>query len=64
MFLYKVPSKTGSATERKEVLLEDHDPIWLELRHVHIADVRLLPLSSSNMVCMLRQLHHDINAAG
>lgn len=35
----KVPSKTGSTTEKKEVLLEDHDPIWLELRDAHIADV-------------------------
>nr|CAB3446530.1 unnamed protein product [Digitaria exilis] len=34
----KVPSKNGPATEKKEVLLEDHDPVWLELRHAHIAD--------------------------
>lgn len=38
-FNVKVPSKTGSTTEKKEVLLEDHDPIWLELRDSHIADV-------------------------
>nr|KAJ0210252.1 hypothetical protein LSAT_V11C400216300 [Lactuca sativa] len=30
--------KTGDGYERKEVLLEDHDPVWLELRHSHIAD--------------------------
>ncbi|XP_028553132.1 SNARE-interacting protein KEULE isoform X2 [Dendrobium catenatum] len=36
-YVQKVPSKTGSTSE-KEVLLEDHDPIWLELRHLHIAD--------------------------
>ncbi|CDP09881.1 unnamed protein product [Coffea canephora] len=36
-YVHEVPSKTG-VPERKEVLLEDHDPIWLELRHSHIAD--------------------------
>lgn len=35
----QVPSKSGGLPERKEALLEDHDPIWLELRHNHIADV-------------------------
>ncbi|KAJ8620084.1 hypothetical protein MRB53_028613 [Persea americana] len=38
-YVYESPSKTGGeAPEKKEVLLEDHDPIWLELRHAHIAD--------------------------
>ncbi|KAM0853916.1 hypothetical protein ACQ4PT_050756 [Festuca glaucescens] len=37
----RVPSKNGSATEKKEVLLEDHDPLWLELQHVHVADANL-----------------------
>nr|DAD18698.1 TPA_asm: hypothetical protein HUJ06_020161 [Nelumbo nucifera] len=37
-YVHEVPSKTGGAPEKKEVLLEDHDPIWLELRHAHIAD--------------------------
>ncbi|XP_028548313.1 SNARE-interacting protein KEULE-like isoform X1 [Dendrobium catenatum] len=37
-FVHEVPSKTGSTSEKKEVLLEDHDPIWVELRHSHIAD--------------------------
>lgn len=37
-YVHQVPSKTGGPPEKKEVLLEDHDPIWLELRHAHIAD--------------------------
>ncbi|KAL8484581.1 hypothetical protein ACS0TY_027038 [Phlomoides rotata] len=37
-YVHEVPSKTGGTPEKKEVLLEDHDPIWLELRHAHIAD--------------------------
>ncbi|CAH9111953.1 unnamed protein product [Cuscuta epithymum] len=37
-YVHEVPSKMGGLPEKKEVLLEDHDPIWLELRHAHIAD--------------------------
>ncbi|KAH6817142.1 Sec1/munc18-like proteins superfamily [Perilla frutescens var. frutescens] len=37
-YVHEVPSKTGGPPEKKEVLLEDHDPIWLELRHSHVAD--------------------------
>jgi syntaxin-binding protein 1 len=37
-YIYEV-SKAGSEPERKEALLEDHDPLWVELRHIHIADV-------------------------
>ncbi|GJN01021.1 hypothetical protein PR202_ga18254 [Eleusine coracana subsp. coracana] len=37
-YIYEV-SKADSEPEKKEALLEDHDPIWLELRHAHIADV-------------------------
>ncbi|BAF18636.1 Os06g0135900 [Oryza sativa Japonica Group] len=36
-YIYEV-SKAGSEPERKEALLEDHDPLWVELRHIHIAD--------------------------
>ncbi|KAI7732338.1 hypothetical protein M8C21_000348 [Ambrosia artemisiifolia] len=37
-YVHEVPSET-SGFERKEVLLdEEHDPVWLELRHSHIAD--------------------------
>ncbi|KAF0903315.1 hypothetical protein E2562_026591 [Oryza meyeriana var. granulata] len=36
-YIYEV-SKMGSEPEKKEALLEDHDPLWIELRHIHIAD--------------------------
>ncbi|KAG8058845.1 hypothetical protein GUJ93_ZPchr0002g24050 [Zizania palustris] len=37
-YVHEVPSKNGSSSEKKDVLLEDHDPVWVELRHAHIAD--------------------------
>ncbi|XP_059442296.1 SNARE-interacting protein KEULE [Corylus avellana] len=37
-YVHEVPGKTNGPPEKKEVLLEDHDPVWLELRHAHIAD--------------------------
>ncbi|WJX60408.1 hypothetical protein P8452_45619 [Trifolium repens] len=37
-YVHEVPGKDGGLPERKEVLLEDHDPVWFELRHAHIAD--------------------------
>ncbi|KAJ3672528.1 hypothetical protein LUZ60_007249 [Juncus effusus] len=36
-YVHEVQNKSG-ATEKKEAILEDHDPVWLELRHVHIGD--------------------------
>ncbi|KAM3336659.1 hypothetical protein ACQJBY_030592 [Aegilops geniculata] len=36
-YIYEV-SKGDSEPERKEALLEDQDPLWIELRHTHIAD--------------------------
>ncbi|CAA2986981.1 SNARE-interacting protein KEULE-like isoform X2 [Olea europaea var. sylvestris] len=37
-YVHEVSNRTGGLPEKKDVLLEDHDPIWLELRHSHIAD--------------------------
>lgn len=36
-YVHEAVNKSGTV-EKKEVLLEEHDPIWLELRHAHIAD--------------------------
>lgn len=36
-YVHEMMSKSGTV-EKKVVLLEEHDPIWLELRHTHIAD--------------------------
>ncbi|KAL9406327.1 hypothetical protein Peur_003299 [Populus x canadensis] len=37
-YVHEVLSKAGCPPEKKDVLLEEHDPVWLELRHAHIAD--------------------------
>ncbi|CAI8600795.1 unnamed protein product [Vicia faba] len=37
-YIHEVASKTGGPPEKKEVVLEEHDSVWLELRHTHIAD--------------------------
>ncbi|KAA8521921.1 hypothetical protein F0562_012765 [Nyssa sinensis] len=60
-YVHEVPSKTGGLPEKKEVLLEDHDPVWLELRHAHIADAsERLHEKMTNFVSKNRaaQIHH------
>eukprot|EP00262_Sarcandra_glabra_P016883 TRINITY_DN5629_c0_g1_i1.p1 TRINITY_DN5629_c0_g1~~TRINITY_DN5629_c0_g1_i1.p1 ORF type:complete len:567 (+),score=90.36 TRINITY_DN5629_c0_g1_i1:2-1702(+) len=60
-YVHEAPSRTGAAPEKKEVLLEDHDPIWLELRHAHIADAserlheKMTSFISKNKAA---QIHH------
>ncbi|XP_044505008.1 SNARE-interacting protein KEULE-like isoform X4 [Mangifera indica] len=60
-YVQEVPSKTGGPPEKKEVLLEEHDPIWLELRDVHIADAserlheKMTNFVSKNKVAQIQQ---------
>ncbi|KAK4418766.1 protein transport Sec1a [Sesamum alatum] len=52
-YIHEVPSKTGGEPEKKEVLLEDHDPVWLELRHAHIAE--MTNFTAKNKAAQLQQ---------
>nr|KAJ0198544.1 hypothetical protein LSAT_V11C700345860 [Lactuca sativa] len=60
-YTMEVPNKSGGAPERKDFLLEDHDPVWLEMRHLHIADAserlsdKMDTLMSTNKVAQLQQ---------
>ncbi|XP_057977797.1 SNARE-interacting protein KEULE isoform X2 [Malania oleifera] len=66
-YVHEVPSKPGGPPEKKEVLLEDHDPIWLELRHAHIADAsERLHKKMTNFVSKNKaaQIHHGSRDGG
>ncbi|KAK1408861.1 hypothetical protein QVD17_40970 [Tagetes erecta] len=60
-YIMEVPSKSGGAPERKAFLLEDHDSVWLEMRHLHIADAseklsdKMETLMSKNKAAQLQQ---------
>ncbi|XP_051113716.1 SNARE-interacting protein KEULE-like isoform X3 [Andrographis paniculata] len=60
-YVHEVPSKSGGQPDRKEVLLEDHDPIWLQLRHTHIAEAserlheKMMSFASKNKAAQLQQ---------
>ncbi|KAL4562795.1 hypothetical protein LXL04_026826 [Taraxacum kok-saghyz] len=59
-YTMEVPNKSGGPPERKDFLLEDHDPVWLEMRHLHIADAseklsdKMDTLMSTNKVAQLQ----------
>ncbi|KAF4366597.1 hypothetical protein F8388_004261 [Cannabis sativa] len=66
-YVHEVPGKAGGLPEKKEVLLEDHDPIWLELRHAHIADAsERLHEKMTNFVSKNKaaQMHHGSRDGG
>ncbi|XP_042002533.1 protein transport Sec1a-like isoform X2 [Salvia splendens] len=60
-YVPEVPSKSGDTSKKKEVLLEDQDPVWLELRHTHIAEAserlheRMTNFVSYNKAAQLQQ---------
>ncbi|XP_059651549.1 protein transport Sec1a-like [Cornus florida] len=60
-YVHEVPSKSGGQPEKKDVLLEDHDLVWLELRHAHIADAserlheKMTNFVSKNKAAQLQQ---------
>ncbi|GMH22756.1 hypothetical protein Nepgr_024599 [Nepenthes gracilis] len=61
-YAHEVPSRTGGPPEKKAVLLEEHDPVWLELQHAHIADAsERLHQKMTNFVAKNRaaQIKHD-----
>ncbi|PSS11490.1 SNARE-interacting protein like [Actinidia chinensis var. chinensis] len=66
-YVHQVPGKAAGVPEKKEVLLEDHDPIWLELRHAHIADAserlheKMTSFVSKNKAA---QVHHGSRDGG
>ncbi|XP_020113316.1 SNARE-interacting protein KEULE-like isoform X2 [Ananas comosus] len=64
-YIYEAPSKSGSGSEKKEALLEDHDPVWLELRHAHIADAserlheKMTSFASKNKAAQMHSMSRD-----
>ncbi|XP_031124656.1 SNARE-interacting protein KEULE-like isoform X3 [Ipomoea triloba] len=64
-YVHEVPSKVGGLPEKKDVLLEDHDPIWLEIRHAHIADAserlheKMTTFVSKNKAAQIHQSSRD-----
>lgn len=60
-YVHEIPSKSGGEPEKKEVLLEDNDPVWLELRHAHIAEAseklseKMTNFVSKNKAAQLQQ---------
>ncbi|XP_021756264.1 protein transport Sec1a-like [Chenopodium quinoa] len=61
----EVTNKTTGQPEKKEVLLVDSDPVWLEIRHLHIAEAserlhdKMTNFASKNKAATLSQASRD-----
>ncbi|GAB4861893.1 Protein transport Sec1a [Ancistrocladus abbreviatus] len=64
-YVLEVPSKTGGPPENKEVLLDDTDPVWLEMRNLHIAEAserlhdKMTNFASKNKAAQFSQAARD-----
>ncbi|XP_011034306.1 PREDICTED: protein transport Sec1a [Populus euphratica] len=64
-YVVELPRKTGGSPEKKEVLLEDQDLVWQELRHAHIADAserlhdKMTNFVSKNKAAQMQQSARD-----
>lgn len=52
----------GTKKERKEVLLEEHDPIWVEMRDLFIADVCTTYFYLSHVYYIRNQLFQKVTS--
>nr|GEX25194.1 protein transport Sec1a-like [Tanacetum cinerariifolium] len=52
-YTMEVRGKSGGDPEKKEFHLDDNDPVWLEMRHLHIAD------ASERLTAQLQQKDHS-----
>ncbi|KAL8128507.1 hypothetical protein V2J09_017662 [Rumex salicifolius] len=61
----EVPSKSGGPPEKKQVILDDTDPVWLEIRNLHIAEAserlsdKFTTFQSKNKAAQLSQAARD-----
>ncbi|XP_010692247.2 protein transport Sec1a [Beta vulgaris subsp. vulgaris] len=61
----EVTNKATGQPENKEILLEDSDPVWLEIRHLHIAEAserlhdKMTNFASKNKAAALSQASRD-----
>ncbi|XP_073525496.1 uncharacterized protein [Phyllobates terribilis] len=64
-YAIEVPSKSGGPPEKKEVILDDTDLVWLEIRNLHIAEAserlsdKFTTFQSKNKAAQLSQAARD-----
>ncbi|KAI3504333.1 hypothetical protein L1887_32917 [Cichorium endivia] len=60
-YVQEVPNKSGGDPQKKEFLLEEQDPVWLEMRNLHIAEAseklsdKMQNFMSKNKAAQLQQ---------